>query len=73
VAGSAEDGGVGVVPIRIISSVGIGTVRFEIVYDPAVLRFRRVDTEPLMSARAAEMDVVQPGRVQVVLISDEEI
>lgn len=71
--GSAKGGGIATVPIRLLSSVGVGAVQFEIVYDPEVLRFKETKKGPLLCADSIEANLVRPGRVRVALVSEEEI
>jgi len=72
-AGSAEAGAVAKVPIRMNSPIGIGAVQFEIVYDPAVVRFKGVENGSLLPTGLVESNVVQPGRARVALVSSEEV
>lgn len=71
--GSAPAGEVAKVQIQFKSSVGVGAVQFEIVYDTAVLKFKRVENGPQLPGGLLEANEVQPGRVRVALISNEEV
>lgn len=72
-SGSAEAGTVAEVPIRILSSIGLGAVQFEIIYDPEVIRFKGLKKGLLLPESIIESNLVQPGRVRVGLVSPQEV
>lgn len=73
VPGSAEAGASAKVPIQFNSPVGVGAVQFELVFDPAALKFKGVENGPHLPAGLVEANEVQPGRVRVALVSNEEV
>ncbi|MBL8797514.1 MAG: hypothetical protein JNM56_26680 [Planctomycetia bacterium] len=72
-AGSTEAGALARVPIQLRSPIGIGAAQFEIVYDPAIVRFKGVEHGALLPTGFVEANVVQPGRARVALVSSEEV
>lgn len=71
--GSAEAGSIAKVPIRFNSAVNIGALQLELVFDPALLRFKGIENGPVLSSALVESNVVQPGRARVALVSNEEV
>lgn len=71
--GSTEAGAVAKIPVRFNSPVGIGAAQFDLVFDPAVLKFKGVENGSQLPSGLVESNQVQPGRVRVALVSNEEI
>lgn len=72
-AGSAEVSKNAKVPILFNSPVGIGASQFELVYDPAVLRFVGVENGPLLPSALVESNEGQAGRARVAFVSNDEV
>ena len=73
VAGSADAGTVAKVSIRSKSPVAMGAVQFDLIYDPAKVRFKGVENGPLLPAGLVETNVVEPGRARIALVTNEEV
>lgn len=71
--GSSEVGIVAKIPVRFNSPVGIGAAQFELVFDPAMLKFKGIENGSQLPAGLVESNEVQPGHVRVALVSNEEV
>lgn len=72
-AGAADAGTTAKVSIRSKSPVAMGALQFDLVYDPAMVRFKGIENGPLLTAALVEANVVEPGRARVALVSNEEV
>ncbi len=59
------------VPILLRDGRGLGSLQFELTYDPAVLEGRKVTAGPNMPAMLLEFHEVSPGRMRVALAGNE--
>lgn len=54
-------------PIEVVDASSLGSLQFEITYDPKVLEFRSVNTGPLATQALLVSNLVAPGRLKVAL------
>lgn len=66
-------GGEATVLIQLRSAQGLGSLQFELTYDPSVLELKDVVAGPNMPPVLLENNVVAPGRLRIAMVGNEPL